>query len=269
MLASPVPTSNLKMRAAVQAIKGASETGAVHLVVDIPGGQVPFQQTDGYFGNELVVTYEALDSSGIRRAANRHTANFTMKPLTHDQVNRYGISLTTQFNLPPGHYQLRIGVRERLTGLAGSIYADLEVPAFLTTRLALSDLTLSTPRFGLGFSLVNDTERLPRVLPAPPTTRREFERSEPLAGYVEIYANDRRAHTVDLEARLTTDDGREVFRAVDHKQAKELSGATGGHGFLIWLPLKDLQPGRYLLVMEARSRLDNVPVQRETVITVK
>ena len=61
----------------------------------------------------------------------------------------------------------------------------------------------------------------------------------------------------------------EVFRAVDHKQAKELSGATGGHGFLIWLPLKDLQPGRYLLVMEARSRLDNDPVQRETLITVK
>jgi hypothetical protein len=90
-----------------------------------------------------------------------------------------------------------------------------------------------------------------------------------LAGYVEIYANDRRAYTVDLEARLTTDDGREVFRAVDHKTVKELSGATGGHGFLIWLPLKDLQPGRYLLVMEARSRLDNVPIQRETVITVK
>jgi hypothetical protein len=269
MLASPVSTTGLTMRAAAQAIKGPSETGAVHVVVDIPPGQLPFQLIDGYFGNELIVTYEAMDASGIRRAGNRHTAKFSMKPFTHDQVNRYGISLTTQFNLPPGSYQLRIGARERLTGLSGSVYAMLEVPEFLSTRLALSDLTLSTPRFGLGFSLVNDTERLPRVLPAPPTTRREFDRTEPLAAYVEIYANDRRANTVDLEARLTTEDGREVFRAVDHKQAKELSGATGGHGFLIWLPLKDRNPGRYVLTMEARSRLDDVPIRRETVITVK
>ena len=269
MLASPVATTGLTMRAAAQAIKGPAETGAVHVVVDIPPGQLPFETIDGYAVNELVVTYEAFDASGIRRAGNRHTAKFTMQPITLDQVNRYGVSLTTQFNLAPGSYQLRIGARERLTGLAGSVYATLEVPEFLSTRLALSDLTLSTPRFGLGRSLANDTERLPRVLPAPPTTRREFDRSEPLAAYVEIYANDRRANTVDLEARLTTDDGREVFRAVDHKQAKELSGAAGGHGFLIWLPLKDLNPGRYVLVMEARSRLDGTPIQRETVITVK
>ena len=269
MLASPVPTTGLTMRAAAQAIKGAAETGAVHLVIDIPAGQVPFQEIDGHFGNELVVTYEAMDSTGTRRAANKHTAKFTMKQLTYDQAQRYGVSLTTQFNLPPGHYQLRVGAMERLTGRTGSVYADLEVPAFLTTRLGLSDLTLATPRFGFGFSLVNDTEKLPRVLPAPPTTRREFQRSEPLAAYVEIYANDCRQATVDLEARLTTEDGREVFRAVDHKETKELSGAAGGHGFLIWLPMKDLQPGRYLLAMEARSRLDGVPIVRETVITVK
>jgi VWFA-related protein len=270
MLASPVATTGLTMRAAAQAIKGPSETGAVHLVVDIAAGQVPFQEIDGYFSNEMVVTYEAFDASGIRRAGNRHTASFAMKPVTYDQANRYGISFTTQFNLAPGQYQLRIGARERLSGRTGSIYADLSVPEFLSTRLALSDLTLSTPRFGLGRSLVNDTERLPRMLPAPPTTRREFDRSEPLAAYVEIYANDRRSYTVDLEARLTTDDGREVFRAVDHKEAKELSGAAGGHGFLIWLPTKDLNPGRYVLTMEARPRLENnAPIQRETVITVK
>jgi hypothetical protein len=269
MLASPVATTGLSMRAAAQAIKGPAETGAVHLVIDIPPGQVPFQEIEGHFGNELVLTYEAMDATGIRRAANRHTAKFTMKPVTFDQVDRHGISLTTQFNLPPGHYQLRVGAMERLTGRAGSVYADLEVPAFTTARLALSDLTLSTPRYGFGSSLANDTERLPRVLPAPPTTRREFERTEPLAAYVEIYANDRRQYTVDLEARLTTEDGREVFRAVDHKQVKELSGAQGGHGFLIWLPMKDLLPGRYLLAMEARSRLDNAPITRETVITVR
>jgi VWFA-related protein len=270
LLAAPVATTGLTMRAAAQAIKGPSETGAVHLVVEIPAGQVPFQEIEGHFGNELVITYEAVDSTGVRRAANRHTAKFTMKPYTYEQALTHGVSLTTQFSLPPGHYQLRIGALERLTGRTGSVYADLEVPAFISAPLAMSDLTLSTPRFAFGFSLVNDTERLPRVLPAPPTTRREFLAKEPLAAYVEIYANDRRQYTVDLEARLTTEDGREVFRAVDHKTTKELSGAAGGHGFLIWLPTKDLNPGRYVLTMQAQSRLtEGATIQRETVITIK
>ena len=88
--------------------------------------------------------------------------------------------------------------------------------------------------------------------------------------HFEIYANDRRQYTVDLEARLTTEDGREVFRAVDHKTTKELSGAAGGHGFLIWLPTKDLNPGRYVLTMQAQSRLtEGATITRETVITIK
>jgi hypothetical protein len=270
LLAAPVASAGLTMRAAAQAIKGSSETGAVHLLVDIPAGQVPFQEIEGHFGNELVITYEAVDSTGVRRAANRHTAKFAMKPYLYEQAHTHGLSLTTQFNLPPGHYQLRIGALERLTGRSGSVYADLEVPAFISTPLAMSDLTLATPRFGLGFSLVNYTEKLPRMLPAPPTTRREFLRTEPLAAYVEVYANDRRQHTVDLEAHLTTEDGREVFGAVDHKTSKELSGAAGGHGFLIWLPMKDLSPGRYVLTMEAKSRLaEGTTIQRETVFTVK
>ena len=69
---------------------------------------------------------------------------------------------------------------------------------------------------------------------------------------------------------LVAEDGREVFRAVDHKTSKELSGATGGHGFLIWLPMKDLNPGRYVLTMHAKSRLaEGTTIARETVITVK
>jgi len=84
--------------------------------------------------------------------------------------------------------------------------------------------------------------------------------------YAEIYDNDARPHTVDLAVRVTAEDGRQVWSQEEPRDQRELAGRSYPH--LIALPLDQFQPGRYVLSVEARSRL-GTEVRRETMITIR
>ena len=45
--------------------------------------------------------------------------------------------------LPPGRYQLRVGVRETGAGEMGSVFYDLQVPDYNASGLAMSGLLLT------------------------------------------------------------------------------------------------------------------------------
>jgi hypothetical protein len=125
---------------------------------------------------------------------------------------------------------------------------------------------LAAPTSKFEFAASDGAGALERLLPAPPTSRRAFGADEQLAVYAEIYDNDRRPHTVDLALRVTDEDGRQVFVVEDQRDLRELAGRSYGH--LVALPLDRFRPGRYVLSVEARSRL-GTEVRRETMITVK
>jgi hypothetical protein len=88
--------------------------------------------------------------------------------------------------------------------------------------------------------------------------------------YTEVYDNEvSKPHTVDLSATVRTDDGTQVFTTKDERNSSEIKADRGGYTYLARVPLQDLVPGRYVLTVEAKSRLGGEPVTKEIQFTVK
>ena len=97
------------------------------------------------------------------------------------------------------------------------------------------------------------------VLPGPPATLREFDRRDTVALFAEFYENLRNAptHMIDLSTTIRDATGRVVFEHRETRSSADLQGKTGGYGYGIQIPLRDIEPGTYLLHVEGHSRADN------------
>jgi hypothetical protein len=61
-----------------------------------------------------------------------------------------------------------------------------------------------------------------------------------------------------------------MFKADEVRDSSEIGGARGGYGYTTRIPMKELEPGTYVLKVEAKSRLANTPAaSRETLIKVE
>jgi len=264
--ASPMASSGLNMRVVPQLLKAPNGQARVHLTVEFPPDELPFREVGGLFTNDLLVFWEAVDADGELRATLTRRATFRLRPSAHARAREFGVNMIAEFDLPAGRYQLRVAGLEELSGRSGSVVGELDVPRFRTEALTMSSLVLAVPTSRFEFAISDGGGALARLLPSPPTSRREFSTDEPLAVYTEIYDNDTRPHTIDLAVRVIAEDGRQVYLAEDQRDQRELAGRSYGH--LVALPLGQFPPGRYVLSVEARSRL-GTDVKRETTITVK
>jgi hypothetical protein len=94
------------------------------------------------------------------------------------------------------------------------------------------------------------------VLPAPPIAQRTFPQNDEIALFVEIYDNGNTApHKVDVATLIRSDEGRVFFKNEEERDSTELQGKRGGYGYTARIPLTGLEPGPYVLTVEARSRL--------------
>jgi hypothetical protein len=113
-----------------------------------------------------------------------------------------------------------------------------------------------------------------KLLPAPATTRRDFQQSDVLAVLADIYDNTAPAQprVIDVAARLVSESGRDVFAAHDSLVNGGADTSKNWTTFVLTkqIPLKDVPPGRYLLRIEARdrTRTGQAPAATETVISV-
>ncbi|HUF47733.1 MAG TPA: VWA domain-containing protein [Vicinamibacterales bacterium] len=264
--ASPAESRGLSMRVVPQLLRAPSGMARVHLTLELGPDDLPFREENGIFTNDLLLVWEAVDADGQVRASETRRATMRLRAAAHDRARSAGVNAIAEFDVPAGRYQLRVAALEELGGRSGSVVGDIDVPRFRTATLEMSSLVLSAPSEQFGFAASPGAGALARLLPAPPTARREFTHADRLAVYAEIYDNDARPHTVDLTVRVTADDGREVFAEADERDARELVGVAYSH--LVTLPLDQFRPGRYVLTVTARSRL-GTEVKRETVFTVR
>ena len=114
-----------------------------------------------------------------------------------------------------------------------------------------------------------------KLLPASATSRREFPRDDTLAVYTELYDNisARDARRIDIAVRLVSESGTDAFVSRDEiaNAATPSQKPWEVYGYPKQIPLKGIQPGRYLLRVDAQFRGnvgDAKPVTRETLITI-
>ena len=252
-LNSPLQTTGLTLSTFAAPFKGPSPNATLTIVAEINGKDLALTEKEGKFTNVLDMSYILVNPEGKIVAANKDTINMGLKPETYKRVMQVGFRLQTDVDVPPGRYSLRLAVHES-GGRVGSVFTDLVVPDFLAEPLTMSGLAVTSLTAGqvptAGKSGVRD------LLPAPPTTAREFTAADQLVVLAEVYDNlGAQAHAVEITTTLRSDDGKTVFSNTEQRRSSELGGPRGGYGYTSKVPLKDLAPGLYVLSVEARASL--------------
>jgi VWFA-related protein len=254
-MASPIPIAGVPITVTAAPFKGAGGNAAVAIGIQIRVDGFRFTEENGTFNGRAEVAFTSTDRDGKPRSNGRHTLALTLKPDTLARAKEHGFRLVTQTDLPPGRYQLRVAAGED-GGRAGSVIYDLEVPDFYRAPLTMSGIALTSASAVLAPTALPKNP-LADFLPGPLVTMREFERRDELALFAEFYENVSNAppHKLDITTTVRAEGGRVVTEATDTRSSTELQGASGGYGFMARLPLKDLEPGVYVIRVEGRSRI--------------
>jgi len=276
VLGSPMQQGGLNFSVQAAPFKNTAKEASVALAIELDGNRLPYSPPNdkGLLANKIEMSYFGLNDMGKALAGTRTELDLTLRPETRERVNANGVRINPRMNLPPGRYQLRIGAREELGGLTGTVFYDLEVPDFRKEKVMMGGLLLAAASTQQIPSILPDPI-VAKLLPAAATTRREFPRGDILALYTEIYDNitDRQARRFDVTVRLLSEDGKEVLTSHDELANAPKPGEKPweSYGYPKQISLKDVPAGRYLLRVEAQVRGDfddAKPVARETIITV-
>lgn len=267
-LNAALPTPGLGVSVNAVPFKGAGEKASVVVTVQIDGERLEFRPQGDLFTNTLEISMMALDQHAKIQNGDRTSLDLKLRKQTRDLVAQAGMRSVLTLDLAPGRYQLRVAAREANDGAIGSVFTDLDVPDFSSARFAMSGILLTSSGANLTPTPRMEKE-LEALLPGPPTTIRGFASVESLSGYVDVYDALTPAHTVDITTTITSTSGTTVFTASQERASSEIGGGRGGYGVQFETPLKDVAPGLYVLKVEARPRLENVPsVSRELTFAV-
>jgi len=268
LIVSPAPIPGLPMRVSAGVVKGLAATSTVHLTVEFGGRDLALRQSGGLFTNDLEVEYIAVDAKGDRQAGGRDVAHLQLQPETRASLAARGVRYVTEFDVPPGRYQVRVAAREQLGGRTGSVFYDLDVPDVAAEPFAMSDLLLTSSEASLT-PTPNGTSSIGALLPAPTTTARTFPSNATLTVAAFVYDHlGSSPHDVRLRLTVHSADGAEVFAREAQPTAAAVGRAPAGFPWVVTVPLSGLPPGSYRLTMDARSSPGG-SARRETVFDVK
>jgi VWFA-related protein len=290
-LASPVAThAGMPLRVNAVAFRRLNAPAEVALTVETDASAMSFVEESGAFTGRIDLRHLATDSTQQLFPEIRSRREVTLDRAAHARASEHGMRFVSVFDARPGRYQLRVASES--SGRTGSVVYDLDVPDFDRGPFTLSGLALSTARTALAPTVLLVTRDaqmpvlcrvnpcpvpkvldsswqfysdaatsvrfgkassiLPKVMPGPPTTVRQFTTSDVLSLYAEAYDN-RSARTRTREGSLvvttTIYDAQDavVRRTTDEMQLP--APASGGSTYPVrtTMPLARLGPGAYVL----------------------
>ena len=265
-LDSPLPVSGLTMHVFAAPFKGVAPNASVLFGVELRGRDMKVEAN-----SKILLSYLAIDANGKVRGGNTDALSLTnLKPESKARIEQTGLRMLNRLDLPPGKYQLRIAAHDQAGGNVGSVQYDLEVPDYAKVPFSMSGLVL-TSAAGSALPTAKADEQLKPMMPGPPVALRTFPQNDEIVLFTEVYDNAGASpHKVDITTTVTTDEGKVLFKTDETRDSTDLGGKRGGYGYTTRVPLKDLALGRYVLKVEAKSRLGNTPpVARELQFTVE
>jgi VWFA-related protein len=173
--------------------------------------------------------------------------------------SRYEI--VSRLTLKPGRYEVRVALDASLNQ-RGSVYTYVDVPDFAKQPLSLSGLVLAvSPSVSSA-----GREALANLVPVVPTAQREFARTDRATAFLQVYQDAGRQDAgrpdagrpdagkppqpAGVTARITDTGDRIVFDQVTELPADRFAGNRGAD-YRLELPLERLEPGEYLLTIDA------------------
>ena len=260
MLESALQERGVSLSVQAAPFRNRDNEASVALAIEVDGGRLPLSPP-----GTLEVSFYSVNDQGRAGAGVRKEINLALKPETVARVKSHGIRLNPRMALAPGRYQLRFGARESSGGQNGSVFYDLIVPDFRKDDLAMSGLLLTS--VAAQQTPTADPDPLTsKQLPGAVTSRRDFPVGDTLAVYAEVYDNNpsRQPRQIDVAVRLISATGSDVFTATDSMS----TNAPAPSNIFAQFKLEDLEPGTYLLRVEAKVSGSATPIGRETLIHV-
>jgi VWFA-related protein len=276
ILTSPLMRSGLDFTVHAAPFKNTQKEASIALAIEIDGDRLQYSAPNdkGLAANKIELSFYGINEHGKAMAGTRLMLDLTLRPETRERVKTFGVRVNPRISLPPGRYHLRVGARDSVAGMTGSVFYDLDVPDFRKEKLMLGGLLL-TSVMGQQTPSIQPDPVLSKLMPGAATSRREFSERDLLALYTEIYDNigSQQARRVDVAVRIVSEDGKEVFATGDVLENGGVAPKKPWdvYGYSSEIALKGIAPGRYALRVEAQVR-GNIggakPVARETLITV-
>jgi hypothetical protein len=254
-IAGLLPSAGLPLRVALApfAASGRSNT-TVAIVIGIRPPH-PSLLSDDRPVRAVELLTAVFTPDGDEKAVFRQSAEIALRP---DPGDTGSYDILSFVDLPAGRYQVRIAAHDRASGRKGSVFADVVVPDYRSGPLSLSPIVLSVT----GSSIPNPTSSMVSLLPAAPTTRREFFAHESVAACLRVYEvgpkPTRLRVSIELrgaEGRLRTPDLRTID--VEHFTAVDSHPGTSSTEPPLWaadvtyqIPLSTLSPGARVLTVD-------------------
>jgi VWFA-related protein len=266
-LNSPIQVGGLAVSVFAAPLRGAAPKATIALVTQLgPLKGIAFAEKDGKFTNKLELSVIAVDPQGKVQGGTRDAVDLSLRPETYVRAQEFGFRIQSRFEIPPGRYQVRVAVKEA-GGKVGSVHYDMVVPEFAKEPLSMSGLVVTATTAG-NVPTAGEIPELKGMLRAPPTAARVFSGRDQLEVLAEVYDTQAQRHSVDITSSLRASDGRVAFSTSETRKSDELGGKTGGYGYTAVVPLSGLEPGLYVLRVEAKSTLAGASAVRETMVRI-
>jgi VWFA-related protein len=262
-LDSAIAVDDLVMRAVAAPYRGKGNNATIALGIEFDVSKLDLVERNGVLTGDIEVSFVATDTKGKVRPGRRYATTMSMKTDAAEGVFRSGVRVLSQIELPKGRYQLRIAAGGHTR--AGSVLYDLEVPDF-ENGLHMSGLSFTT---GTATTLptFRAVDPLRSALPGPVVATRDFSRSETVSIYAEAYDGDSRTPP-GITAELRTRGGAVITKLLQQKQSSALRPDAGAIALSAALPLSGVQPGNYVIHVEARGANSSDVAQRDIPIRV-
>ena len=244
-LESPFGVPGIPLRLASYAF-GSQADGTLRAVLVAEADPAPLrlESKDGYATDVLDSWMVVQDAASGRVERDEHVIEISMPPAVLEQARRNGVPIRREFSLPPGRYAASLVVRERATGLLGSVRHEFAVPE-------AGGFRVSTP-------IVTDEFETPLSgRPAPvPIARRTFHPGSRVSCAFDIFGAARSPADgfarVTLAYNLRAADGRDI--AVSPPRPLN-SNAQGQVAVVLALTLPASAAGAHVLHLTVHDEL--------------
>jgi VWFA-related protein len=264
VLSHPLAVAGLPMRVVAAPYRGQGEEATIAAALEIDGDALAFDQKDDAFTAQLEVGYVVSAATGALPPVT-YRMDLALKPDSYEKARKTGVRIMLEPKLPPGIYQMRVGVAQ-MGRRSGSVVYDVEVPDFAKPPLALSGVSLTSVETS-GLHVSSGKNALTEVMPGPMTAIRQFSSNDRVAVYAEVYDNisDTAPHTVTVRTVLRTEEGVPVRTVEAERSSAVMNRRQEGYGFLFEIPLTGIASGLYVLHVEATANAGDRPSQSRTV----
>lgn len=232
-LTAALPGGTLPVRLAVHARPGGERRGT-H-AVEVLVGMAPVELRDEGEDVDVLVMAFRPDGSQVARVA--HSVRITARAGGDEPPH---VDVSQQLDLAPGRYEIRAAARRKLTGETGSVYSSATVPDFVREPISMS-----------GVSLVRMVREGDETRTSA-TTLRTFRPDDRVGVVLSVHQQSASAVNVDMNLRVVDERGQ--TRRTHHTTIEAAVFAPDGAAPVRFdVPIADLTPGEYLVVIEAAS----------------